>query len=147
MASSSSFWPEPAMPATPRISPPMAVKVTWSSLVTPSLSTTVRSLTARRSVGFTGSGRSMFRDTGRPTIMLVISWGLVSLMAMSPTKWPFRSTATRSAISMTSCSLWVMMMTDLPSAFMARRTLNSRWVSWGVRTAVGSSKIRISAPR
>ena len=36
MASSSSRWPEPAMPAMPRISPPRAVKETLSNRFTPS---------------------------------------------------------------------------------------------------------------
>ena len=48
---------------------------------------------------------------------------------------------------MTSWSLWVMMTMALPSAFMARRMSKSRSVSWGVSTAVGSSRMRMSAPR
>ncbi len=48
-----------------------------------------------------------------------------------------RRMATRSLMDSTSCSLWVMMITALPSAFMLRMTLNSFSVSCGVRTAVG----------
>ena len=41
----------------------------------------------------------------------------------------------------------VIIMIDLPSSRMRRSTANSFWVSWGVSTAVGSSRIKISAPR
>ena len=52
----------------------------------------------------------------------------------------------RSATCMTSPSLWVMMRTDLPSLAIWRRASNRASASWGVSTAVGSSKIRTSAP-
>ena len=89
----------------------------------------------------------MFSVTVWPTIISVSFWGEVSQVATSPMYWPFRSTATRSDTSMTSWSLWVMMTRALPSAFMFRMTSNRRSVSWGVSTAVGSSRIRMSAPR
>ena len=60
---------------------------------------------------------------------------------------PRRSTVTRSAMSSTSLSLWVMKMTDVPCAVRLRRMAASSIASWGVRTAVGSSRIRMSAPR
>ena len=47
----------------------------------------------------------------------------------------------------TSFSLWVMMITAQPFSRMPRRMLNSRSASCGVSTAVGSSKIRMRAPR
>jgi len=47
----------------------------------------------------------------------------------------------------TSFSLWLIKMIDLPSASSERMISNSSSVSWGVRTAVGSSRIRISAWR
>ena len=50
-------------------------------------------------------------------------------------------------MAMTSLSLWVMMTMDFPSARMFRSTEKSFSVSWGVSTAVGSSRIRMSAPR
>ena len=53
----------------------------------------------------------------------------------------------RSAISSTSLSLCVMKMTDMPSFVRERRMPNSSRVSCGVNTAVGSSRIRMSAPR
>ena len=53
----------------------------------------------------------------------------------------------RSAISRTSFSLWVMKMIDFPSALSASMISKSSLDSCGVRTAVGSSRMRISAPR
>ena len=61
--------------------------------------------------------------------------------------FPFRSTATLSDSAMTSWSLWVMITMAFPSARMVRSTSKSLLVSWGVSTAVGSSRMRISAPR
>ena len=84
IASSSSFWPQPEMPAMPRISPELAVKLTSSSFSTPSMERTVRFFTSMRGLGSTGSGRSMFSVTAWPTIMLVISWALVVLVGISP---------------------------------------------------------------
>ena len=89
----------------------------------------------------------MFSVTAWPTIMSVRAWGLVSEVRTVPMYFPFRSTATLSDRAMTSWSLWVMMTMAFPSARMARRMAKSFSVSWGVRTAVGSSRIRISAPR
>ena len=53
----------------------------------------------------------------------------------------------RSAISSTSFSLWLMKMIDFPSALRLRMIPNSSSASCGVSTAVGSSRMRISAPR
>ena len=60
---------------------------------------------------------------------------------------PLRITVMRSAISMTSRSLWEMKITDVPSAFSSRRMPKSSVVSWGVSTAVGSSRMSTLAPR
>ena len=100
-----------------------------------------------RGFTFTGVGRSMFRVTAWPTIMSVRDCWLASLVCTQPIYSPLRSTATRSDTSSTSWSLWVMMIRDLPSFFMLRMTANSLSVSWGVSTAVGSSRIRMLAPR
>ena len=60
---------------------------------------------------------------------------------------PRRSTVTRSAISSTSSSLWLMKTIETPSSFSARSTWNSSCVSCAVSTAVGSSRIRMRASR
>ena len=54
---------------------------------------------------------------------------------------------TRSLMAITSFSLWVMMITAQPRARIWFRMLNSLLVSWGVSTAVGSSRMRMRAPR
>ena len=131
----------------PRISPELAVKDTSSSLTMPSMLRTVRFLTSMRGLGSTGSGRAILSVTAWPTIMFVISCALVSFVSMSPTNWPWRSTATRSLSVSTSCILCVMMTMALPSSRMLRRTVKSLSVSCGVSTAVGSSRMRMSAPR
>ena len=80
MASSSSFWPQPEMPAMPRISPPQAVKDTsFSSLdaVVAIHDGQIRDLQAHLAWSL-GSGRSMFSVTAWPTIMSVRDWGLAS---------------------------------------------------------------------
>ena len=135
------------MPAMPRISPPRAVKDTLSSRLTPSPSRHVTPFSSSRRTGVSYRGRSMFSVTLRPTIMSVRAWGLVWLVRTVPMYLPLRSTATLSDRAITSWSLWVMMTMALPSARMLRSTSKRRSVSWGVRTAVGSSRMRMSAPR
>ena len=116
-------------------------------MVTPSLSTQVTPSTTRRRSGFTGSGRSMFRLTFLPTIISVRDSSVASAVYTVPIYWPLRSTDTRSDSARTSWSLWVIIMMEWPASRMLRSTANSLSVSWGVRTAVGSSRIRISTPR
>ena len=147
MDSKSSFCPLPAIPATPSISPLYAVKVALSKVLTPSLFTQVTPCTSRRFRGLTGSGRSMFRLTFLPTIISVRDSSVASAVCTVPMYWPLRSTETRSDSASTSWSLWVMMMMEWPASRMLRRTAKRRSVSWGVRTAVGSSRIRMSTPR
>ena len=147
IASRSSFWPLFEIPAMPRISPEFAVKDTLSSFRIPSSLRTVRPEISSLGSTFFGSGRSMFSSTAWPTIMSVISWTPVSLVFRLPMNSPARRMSTRSEISRTSFSLCVMMTTALLSFLMLRRTSNSFSVSCGVRTAVGSSRIRISAFR
>ena len=53
----------------------------------------------------------------------------------------------RSLISITSFNLCEINTTDFPSAFRLFRISNKRLASCGVSTAVGSSRIMISAPR
>ena len=94
-----------------------------------------------------GSGRSISSFTAWPTIISVISCVLVSEVFRLPMNFPLFRISTQSEISSTSFSLCVMMMIAFPSFFMFRRTSKRRSVSWGVRTAVGSSRMRISALR
>ena len=60
-----------------------------------------------------------------------------------PMYLPLRKTVHRSATALISASLWVMNRMLLPSALKPRMISMSSSISWGVSTAVGSSKIRI----
>ena len=86
-------------------------------------------------------------STSRPTIArasdssVAPSRGTVSIIL------PRRRTVIRSAISSTSFSLWLMKMIDMPSAWRLLDDLEELAASCGVSTAVGSSRIRMSAPR
>ena len=60
---------------------------------------------------------------------------------------PLRRIVVRSAIAKTSGILWEMKMTVLPSATISRTLENSWSISAGVRTVVGSSRMRMPAPR
>ena len=72
---------------------------------------------------------------------------MASLGSASPTTLPPRSTVMRSATASTSRSLWVMKMIDLPWSMRLRTTAKKSSTSPGVSTAVGSSRIRMSASR
>ncbi len=149
MASHSSFCPLLATPATPRISYFRRSKLTSDTALFPSASRTVTSSSRssdccrpRSTSGFT-IARSIFL----PTIISMRFGISTSAVCTVPTDAPFRRTVTRSEISITSFSLWVMMMTEHPCCFMFRMMRNSLRISCGVSTAVGSSMIRIRAPR
>lgn len=64
-----------------------------------------------------------------------------------PTVVPRRMTVISSATESTSPSLCEMKMTVRPSALSSRRLSKSASTSWGTRTAVGSSRMRVRAPR
>ncbi len=82
-----------------------------------------------------------------PTISSA-SWRAVTLFgSASPTVVPRRMTLIASATESTSCSLCEMKMTVTPSDFSSRRLSNRASTSCGTSTAVGSSRIRILAPR
>ena len=90
-------------------------------------------------------GFSTTRLTSRPTIIVASAASSVSAGVVVPTTSPRRITVMTSAISRTSFSLCVMKMMDLPWDLSVRMTTMSASASWGVRTAVGSSRMRISA--
>ena len=77
----------------------------------------------------------------------VNSRAVVSFVFTVPMQWPLRKMVTRSEISSTSLSLWVMMMMAQPSSRILRRMANRRSISCGVSTAVGSSSTSVRAPR
>ena len=130
----------------PKISPLLAVKLTLSSASLPSWSLTESFSTTILGSGFFGALRVILRLTFSPIIISVSDCSVASFVSTVSTYSPFLKMVTLSEISSTSWSLWVMMMIDLLSSRILRRTSNSFSVSCGVRTAVGSSRMRISAP-
>ncbi len=82
-----------------------------------------------------------------PTISSASWRGVVSAGTAVPTVVPRRMTVISSATDSTSPSLWEMKMTVRPSAFSSRRLAKSASTSCGTSTAVGSSRMRMRAPR
>ena len=126
MDSSSSRWPEPAMPAIPKISPPRAVKPTPSSFFTPSASSTVRPSTVRRGLGSTEVGPVDVQGDRVAHHHIGEGLGIGLGRVHGADVLPLRSTATRSEMAMTSWSLCVMMTMAFPSAFIVRRMAKRR---------------------
>ncbi len=107
---------------------------------------TVRPSTTRELSRRTGSSLCTVSSTGRPT-MSEASSALLAVGLASPTTLPRRTTVILSATSRTSRSLWVMKMIATPESLSWRMMSISSSVSWGVRTAVGSSKMSTLASR
>ncbi|CAM5669981.1 hypothetical protein SGLAM104S_02439 [Streptomyces glaucescens] len=146
-ASTSSVWPLPSTPAMPRTSPAWMVKLMSSRTALPPGAT-------RRSLSTVSTGRSVTVDSAvsgvgssLPTIISASWRGVVSAGTAVPTVVPRRMTVMSSATERTSPSLWEMKMTERPSAFSSRRLAKSASTSCGTSTAVGSSRIRVRAPR
>ncbi len=111
-----------------------------STTVSPSASSSTTSVTVDSRVS--GVGRS------EPTISSASSWAVTDEgSAISATVLPARITVIASATVSTSSSLWEMKITVAPSLVRPRRLSKSSSTSWGTRTAVGSSRIRMRAPR
>ena len=146
--SSNSLCPLPDTPATPTISPARNCKSMPSSRSTPSESFRQMLLAC----SFTGPtvftvSAALPVATLRPTIASA-NWSVeVLAIATRATTRPPRITVTSSHRRMTSLSLWVIKIMVVPCARSKVNTPNSCSVSCGVRTAVGSSSIKIRAPR
>ncbi len=82
-----------------------------------------------------------------PTIISASLRGVVRLGSAVPTVVPRRITVMSSATERTSPSLCEMKMTDRPSEVSSRRLSKSASTSCGTSTAVGSSRMRMRAPR
>ena len=115
IASISSDWPLPSMPAIATISPPRTAKLAPSTAVSPRSSTTLRSDTSRPSPP--GAGEAPFstrRSTSRPTMRFASPASSTSEVTTVPTERPRRSTVTRSEISSSSLSLCEMKTIEVP---------------------------------
>ena len=146
IASTSSSWPLPATPAMPKISP---ARISKSTPADDLAAAVVADLQARRPSGgrrpdATRRGRRRAGRRARPSARRGPPRRSPSA-ARWPTTLPRRMTVIRSAISRTSYSLWLMKTMLWPSSARRRRTAKISSVSWGVRTAVGSSRTRTRA--
>ena len=146
-ASTNSVWPLPCTPAMPRISPARTLKETPSTATRPRSSSTRRSSTRSTSSPGWAGRLSTVSNTSRPTIMAAREASVAWSGVVVPTSRPARNTLMRSATASTSLSLWVMKMMLLPWAAKLRMTSKRSSASWGVSTEVGSSRMRMSAPR
>ena len=146
-ASRSSDCPLPATPATPRISPSRNRNDTPSMRATPRSSRTTRFRASSAIAPGCAGPFSILKMTLRPTIASASSGGEDFAVSNVATISPRRMTDTRSVRFMISRNLWVMKMIVLFSRLSTRSISNNWSASAGVRTAVGSSSTRISAPR
>ena len=85
--------------------------------------------------------------TSRPTIERASPFSVAPSRGIVSITLPRRRTVIRSAISSTSFSLWLMKMIEIPSCVSVRMIWKSSRASCGVSTAVGSSRITMSALR
>ena len=134
----------------PTISPARNCSPTPASRCTPLASRKCRPWASKTGVAsrrgaVTAGGRS--NCTLRPTMAWANACTLARPIGISSTTRPARMTVTWSHRASTSLSLWVIKITVAPCARNWRSTANNCCVSCGVNTAVGSSKIRMRAPR
>ena len=147
MASASSFWPLPSMPARPTISPARISKLKPFTCSIPRSSLTWRSLIERTTSPGVAGFFSTCRLTFLPTISVASSVSDVLETSTVLMYLPRRIMVHSSAEDIISLSLWVITMMVLPLLTRSCMIWISFSISCGVRTAVGSSRIRISAPR
>jgi hypothetical protein len=94
-------------------------------------------------------GAALGRSRGgrrRPIISSARLSASVAAVSTVATMRPARMVLTRSVTARTSFSLWVTSSTVRPSPASRRSTAKRRLLSCGVNTAVGSSRMRMSAP-
>ena len=147
MASAISTCPLPDTPAMAKISPPRTEKDTFFTTGKPSWFFTVRFFTSRIVSLKSGSCFSTVKDTSLPTIKLAMVLVEVVDTSSTSTNLPRLRIPHRSATFLISSSLWVIRIMVFPFSRRPRIISNRNSISWGVKTAVGSSKIRISASR
>ena len=137
--------PLPETPAIAVISPARSASVTCSSRSRPAPASTTSNTQTASPTEF--AGERCGGATAWPTIHCA-SWACVVCAAVtSATSRAARSTTMRCETRSTSASLWLMKMIDRPCATICASVANSASASSGVSTAVGSSRIRIRAPR
>ena len=145
-ASASSVCPLPWTPAIAKTSPARTSKDTSSTTLLFRSPTTVRPETESPASPPVEGFLVTERSTARPTIN-VARVDAESVGFASPTTAPKRMTVMRSATAWTSRNLWVMNTMDVPAFARPFIIAINSSVSWGVRTAVGSSRTRTLASR
>ena len=144
--SAKAVCPLPSTPATHKTSPARTSSVTPSITLCWRSSTTTTSVNLRTTSPVLGAFLSTVRSTSLPTISdanspMGVSGGTESITL------PPRITVTTSATAFTSRNLWVIKTIEVPSPASCRMMPINSSVSCGVRTAVGSSRIKIFASR
>ena len=147
IASAISPCPFPDTPAMAKISPPRTVKETSRTTSNFCSFLTVRFFTSRTGSRKFGGLFSSVNSTCLPTIRSASSWIDASATFRTSISFPRRRIAQRSAIRLISAILWVIRMMVFPPLRRLSMICSRKSISWGVSTAVGSSKIMISAPR
>ena len=147
IASASSTCPFPATPATATISPRRTVNDTFFTTSNLFSSFTVKCCTERTSSPYRAPAFFLSDDTSRPTILLAISAVVVLFTSNTSISLPLFRIAQRSATFFISSNLCVIRITVFPASFKPLMILRRNSISCGVSTAVGSSKIKISASR
>ncbi len=151
IASTSSACPLPSTPAMPRTSPRWMVKSMSASTSRsrPSASRPERCSPETASTGSSVTVDSRVCGVGSslPTISSASCLGVVPSGETVATVVPRLMTVISSATDSTSPSLCEIKSTVRPSAVSSRRLSNSASTSCGTSTAVGSSRIRVRAPR
>ena len=147
IASAISTCPFPATPAIAKTSPPRTEKLTFFTTEKPSRFFTVRFCTSKTVLPNFGSAFSTVKFTSRPTMRFAIVFVLVSATSKTSMSFPLFKIAQRSATCLISSSLWVIRIIVFPLSLSPRIISKRKLISCGVSTAVGSSKIRISASR
>ncbi len=138
--------PLPDTPARPTICPPFRANETdFKPGTLPTSAVVTFRKASKGASGFAGETSGGVASV--PIIISASAFLSVSFVFTPPAIFPCRKTTTRSAIAITSCNLCEMKMIESPSAMASLRVANRSSVSCGVKTAVGSSRIRIRTSR
>lgn len=131
MASHSSRWPLPAMPANAENLPALGGEAHVVQDFYALAVETGQPLDLQAVLRVLGFGAVDVQGDGVADHHVGQLLGAGLLVFTVAINWPLRRTETRSEMAMTSLSLWVMMTMDFPSARMFRSTEKSFSVSWG----------------
>jgi len=141
--SSNCICPFPSTPAIPRISPAWTSSETVLDAFSSNFTFSIDNIVSPASCFL----RSKWKETSCPTISFASISTVTSFVAAWNTDFPALNTVSESDTAFVSFSLCVMKIIVFPCFLISLKISKSSNTSCGVNTAVGSSKIRISAPR